>query len=218
MKEEVEKIIEDNKNLIYKIASKYSYYYNIEDLFQVGTIGLIKAYKNYKMNCNVLFSTYAYKYILGEIVSYIKNDRNIKVNEDIIKIYKSYEKSKDFLTNEYMRCPSHEEICSFMNIDVDYMTNVIEMCAFTVSLDDELKEDYTLSNIIGVDNSNNIDYLIDLKSELEKLSENEREIIKLRYFKDYTQSEVAKHLNLSQVKVSRDETKVLKKIREKIAS
>ena len=69
MKEEIEKIIEDNKKLIYKIASNYSYYYNVDDLFQVGVIGLIKAYKNYKNSSNAVFTTYAYKYIFGEIIA-----------------------------------------------------------------------------------------------------------------------------------------------------
>ena len=67
-------IIESNSWLIYKIARSYSEYYNIEDLFQVGSIGLLKAYKNYDKNSNVKFSTFAYKYVFGEIISYIKKD------------------------------------------------------------------------------------------------------------------------------------------------
>ena len=100
---EVESLISQYEKQIYKIAHKYSKYYPIEDLFQAGALGLIKAYNNYKKEINDNFISYAYPYILGEIISFIKSDRLVKINDDYIKIYKSYEKMKSTLINTYGR-------------------------------------------------------------------------------------------------------------------
>lgn len=213
----IESLIIENKNFIYKIASKYSRYYNIEDLFQVGVIGFIKAYKNYK-NSGAKFTTYAHKYVLGEIIEFIKNDRTMKISDDYLKIYKSYEKVSDYLTNELNRIPTLEEISKFMNIDINLLNEVIIKSEFVISLDASLNEDnFTLENIVGCDKTQVIDNLIDLKNELSKLSKEERRLIELRYMKDYTQSETADILGISQVQVSRSESKVLKKIKTNIA-
>lgn len=209
----------NTKDMIYKIAYKYSKYYSIEDLFQVGVIGLMKAKKNYKMNSSTKFSTYAYNYILGEIIKFIKNDRTIKISPDILKIYKAYEKSKDYLTNELGRNVTLEEVSKFMNIDVNILSDVIIKSEFVLSTDSKLNdEDFTLEKVTGSDRRIEIDNLIDLKNELNKLKNDERRLIELRYFKDYTQSEVAKKMNMSQVQVSRTESKILKKMYSGIAS
>ena len=205
--------LNETKDMIYKIASKYNKYYSTEDLFQVGVIGLMKAKKNYKINSTTKFSTYAYNYILGEIIEFIKTDRTIKVSPYILKIYKAYEKSKDYLTSELGRNVSLEEISKFMNININVLSDAIIKSEFVLSTDSKLTdEDFTLEKVTGSDKRKEIDDLIDLKRELEKLSLEERKLIELRYFKDYTQSEVAKKLNMSQVQVSRNETKILKKM------
>lgn len=210
----VEKLIIDNKNFIYKIASKYSKYYCIEDLFQVGTIGFIKAYKKYNSALGK-FTTYAYKYVLGEIIEYIKNDRTMKVSSDILKLYKSYEKSKEYLTHELERIPTLYEISEFMNISEEYLSDIISKSEFVISMNSNLNEEgLTIENFLGVDNIDNLDRLLDLKRELSLLSEEENKLITLRYLKDYTQVETANIMGLSQVKVSREEVKVLKKIKE----
>lgn len=215
----LENLVKENAKLIYKIASKYSGYYNIEDLFQEGVKGLDKARKNYDVNSNTKFSTYAFKYILGEIVSYVKNDRTIKVGTDTLKLYNAYEKTRDYLTGKLNRYPSFEEISNFMGIDQNILADAINKCEFTVSYDNNLNEDdFSLESVIGMDNTENIDNLIDLKEALENLSEEERKLIELRYFGDYTQSETATYLNMTQVQVSRSEQKILKKMRTNIAA
>ena len=93
MKKDIWKLIEENKNMIYKIAYSYNGQANIDDLFQVGCIGIINAYRNYKEGYNTKFSTYAYNYVLGEITNYLKNDKLLKMNGDNSKIYKLYEKT-----------------------------------------------------------------------------------------------------------------------------
>lgn len=213
------KLIKENAKLIYKIASKYSEYYDIEDLFQEGVKGLDKARKNYDPNSNTKFSTYAFKYILGEIVSYVKNDRNIKVGNETMKLYQAYEKAQEYLTNKLNRYPTLEETCNFMGVNSTLVVDAIRKCEFTTSLESSLSEDdFTLEQVTGVDKTDQIDTLLDLKAELENLSEEERRIIELRYFGDYTQSEIANYLNMSQVQVSRNEQKILKKIKTNIAA
>lgn len=209
---DLEIIILENKNLILKIASKFSKYYNIEDLFQAGVIGLIKAYKNYDHLKNTKISTYSVKYIYGEILEYVRNDRTIKVGNDYIKLYNSYQKSKDFLTNRNGYIPSLKEISDFMGIEEEKLAFIIEKSQYAVSLDEVLKEDYTLEDTIGTDERSKIDRLLDIKSELEKLKEEERKLILLRYFNDYTQSETAEMLGINQVQVSRYEKLILEKM------
>ena len=151
MKQEVLNLINENKNLIYKIASRFSSYYDIEDLFQVGIIGIIEANKKYNKNSNVKFSTYAYKYIFGEIMKYINNDRNIRISSDYFKIYKSYLQAKEALSQTFGRSPSVGEISLFMEIDEKLLNDVISASEFTLSLDSEIDESISLENICGVD-------------------------------------------------------------------
>lgn len=208
----------ETKDMIYKICYKYSKYYSVEDLFQVGVIGLMKAKRNFNSNMNTKFTTYAYNYILGEIIEFIKNDRTIKVSSDTLKLYKAYEKCKDFLTNELGRNVTLEEVSKFMNVDINLLSDTIIKSEFVLSTDTKLSDDFTLEQITGKDTRKQIDDLIDLRDELKKLTNEERRLIELRYFKDYTQSETAEVLNMSQVQVSRNETKILKKMYSRIAS
>lgn len=211
MKKDIYSLIKDNEGLIYSIASKYSNYYNLEDLYQTGSIGIIKAYKNYNSNSDVKFSTYVYKYIMGEIISFIRNDRNIKVNDEYINIYKKYLSVKNLLTTKYNRIPSFSEICLFMEISEEYLLNIIETISFTISSDSNLFE---YSGYI--DERERIDTGILIENELEKFSSFDRELIDYRYYEGYTQSETASLLGVSQVKVSREEKLILQKLREKI--
>ncbi len=204
-------LIKESEGLIYKIASKYSMYYNIEDLYQVGSIGVIKAYKNYKRDTSVKFSTYAYKYILGEIVEFIRCDRNIKVSDEYMSLYKKYLSIKSILTSKLEREPSFSEICSFMEIDEGVLLNVIETISFTKSTDDS---DYDYGN----DKREEIDNKILLENELSSMDEFDRNLIEYRYYFGYTQSETADVLGVSQVKVSRQEKLILSRMKSNICA
>lgn len=204
-------LIKESEGLIYKIASKYSMYYSIEDLYQVGTIGVIKAYKNYKRDTSVKFSTYAYKYILGEIIEFIRCDRNIKVSEEYMSLYKRYLSIKSMLTSKLEREPSFSEISSFMEIDESVLRNVIETIAFTKSTDES---DYDYGN----DKREEIDNKILLDNELSSMDEFDRSLIEFRYYQGYTQSETADALGVSQVKVSRQEKLILSRMKSNICA
>lgn len=207
----INKLIKECEGLIYKIASKYSIYYSIDDLYQVGSIGVIKAYKNYKEDSSVKFSTYAYKYILGEIIEFIRCDRNIKVSEEYMSLYKKYSEIKRLLTSKLEREPSFSEICSFMNIDECILLNVIETISFTKSTEED-NYDY------GRDKREEIDNKILLDSELDLLDSFDRSLIEYRYYQGYTQSETASILGISQVKVSRQEKLILSKMKSNICA
>ncbi len=204
-------LIKESEGLIYKIASKYSMYYSIEDLYQVGTIGVIKAYKNFKKDTSVKFSTYAYKYILGEIIEFIRCDRNIKVSEEYMSLYKRYLSIKSMLTSKLEREPSFCEISSFMEIDEGVLRNVIETIAFTKSTDES---DYDYGN----DKREEIDNKILLDNELSSMDEFDRSLIEFRYYQGYTQSETADALGVSQVKVSRQEKLILSRMKSNICA
>ena len=206
-----EKLIKENEWLIYEFVKRYSNYYNIEDLYQAGSIGLIKAYKNYKENNTVKFSTYAYKYVLGEIIKCISDERNIKVSSDYINIYKKYLSVKKLLIDKYNREVSFKEISDFMEIDENTLLNIIESITFTKSIDDEIFN-------YGNDLRNEIDDKILIQSELESLNEFDKSLIQYRYFEGLTQSETADALGISQVKVSRCEKLILTKMKNNICS
>lgn len=206
-------IIESNSWLIYKIVRSYSEYYNIEDLFQVGSIGLLKAYKNYDKNSNVKFSTFAYKYVFGEIISYIKKDRNIIVGDEYMSIYKKYEKVKSLLISKYNREVSFSEICKFMEMDEQKLLSVIESVMFTKSIDGDSLINYELA----YDNREDIFNKVLLESELDALEPFDKSLINYRYYQGFTQSETAQALNTSQVKVSRREKMILQRIKTNIS-
>ena len=204
-------VIEECNGLIYSIAKKYSNNYNIEDLYQVGCIGVMKAYENFKKNLNVKFSTYAYKYIMGEMLEYIRNDRNIKVSSDYYDIYKRYTKVKSILQNRFLREPTFKEIAEFLELDESYLVSVIERTAFTKSYE------YETSAVDNYSTDENLINKLMLDEEIDNLEEPSRSIIKYRYFFGLSQQETAEMLKLSQAKVSRCETLALTKIKSSIA-
>lgn len=216
MKKDIWKLIEENKNMIYKIAYSCSGQANIDDLFQVGCIGIINAYRNYKEGYNTKFSTYAYNYVLGEITNYLKNDKLLKMNGDNSKIYKLYEKTKDYLTSHNGYTPSKKEISEFMGVSEEIIDNAINNHSELVSIDAEVKDDLYLHDVIGEDKSIEIDTKIDLSSVIDNLNKEDQELINYRYYQDFTQSETARLMGMSQVQVSRRENKILSKIKSEI--
>lgn len=212
-------LVEQNRNMIYKIASLFSYN-NKEDLFQVGCIGLINAYKKYDESYNTKFSTYAYPYIFGEISSYVKKDKGIKISRDISKLNSRIERASILLTQKLMREPTTLELSNYLEIDEDLIIDAIRARCPIVSTDSVIHDDgreITLLDTIS-DNSMDINTLVLLKEQLLNLDSFERELINERYIQRLTQAEVASNLGISQVQVSRKEQKVLCKLRDGMSS
>lgn len=211
--DELSKLIVENESLIYSIINKYSNYYDIEDLYQVGVIGMIKAYKNYNNNYNTKFTSYSYNYILGEVLKYINDSKIFKIGKETRSLYKKINEAKTILTQKLMKEPTNYELSLFLEIDENIINDVINVNRPIDSLDRVIQEDgkkLVLYDMVG-ENKDSIEDMF-LHEEINKLSLNELKILKERYFNDKTQCEVAKELGLNQVKVSREEQKILKKL------
>ena len=211
-----EDIISSCSNLIYGIINNYFKGYSTEDLYQVGVIGLMKAYDKYKKDKSVKFSTYAYKWIYGEIYAYINNSKLLKVSSENTRLYKKIIEARNTLCQTLMREPSINEIGLYIDELPDVVYSVLNSMQDIDSLDRIIYEgdkDISMSDMIkDKKDYYNTDYMY-LEEEISKLPIEEQKIIYLRYFKDKTQSEVSKILGIHQVEVSRTEGKVLKKIR-----
>ena len=176
MNEEIYNLIKENERLIYKIAKQYSTYSDLEDLYQVGSIGIMKAYKKFNPNMGTKFSTYAYTFILGEIIEFIRKDRNIVVSDEIYSIYKKYLKIKELLSSKNGVDPSFSEICMYMGIEENNLLHIIECVSFTKSISSEV-DCYD-------DNREEVLNKILIDQELELLSEEDKLLINYRYYQD----------------------------------
>ena len=202
----LKELILSNQDLIYSIIHKFRSK-DYEDLFQAGCIGLINAYKNFNPNINVKFTSYAYNYIVGEVYQHIINNHIIHMSPMNIKLLKAINRGEEALTNHLGRNPTTLEICNFLEIE-PYKYEELKNLMIIENLDNN----YDLSSKEHISK----DDLIDLKNALSSLSSKEKKLINARYFNNYTQSELAKIYHTNQVKISRDEKKILSKLKAKM--
>lgn len=219
-----ELLISSNLGLVRSVVGKFANIgYERDDLFQLGSIGLIKAIYKFDTSYNVKFSTYAVPMILGEIKRYLRDDGMVKVSRSLKQLAVKIRVQSEILSKKLGRDPTIEEIAEALNVEkedvvmaiesnssVEYLQNVIHedegspICLIDkISLKGEEQEEKVVDNIL-------------LKEVLGKLEKRERQIIMLRYFEDKTQSEIGKMLDISQVQVSRIEKKVLHKLKSYI--
>lgn len=214
-------LIKENKGLICSIINKYTKYYEFDDLYQVSIIGIIKAYQNYDQSKNVKLTTYMYKHILGEVLALIKKSNPLKISREYYHLYKKILEAKTLLTQKLMKEPNIEELSHFLEIDESLINDVLRCQASVKSLDEVIMEDgkkLTLLDQIADQYHNNDQYLenIALIEELNLLSDEEYKLINLRYFEDKTQSETAQFFGTNQVQISRNEKKILKKLKNNL--
>ncbi len=203
-------LVYNHMGLIKKIANKF-YNYAREDLIQVGVIGLLKAYQNFKEG-DAKFSTYAYPYIFGEMYNLVHANRDIKVSKDLLKLYKVIEKTRFELAQRLNYIPSDMEVANFLEFDYNIVREAVCCSQALISLDDEANL-LNLHEVIPDKNTVNPDLKLDIDDSFKVLDSDEKAIIRARYFDDLTQSEVAKKLNMTQVMVSRYEKKSLEKMK-----
>ena len=200
--------------------------YEVEDLYQIGCIGFIKSIKRFETNFEVKLSTYSVPYILGEIKRFIRDDGPIKVSRSIKELnVKIQELKKHYLITKGREI-TIEEIAKELKVDKDDIiiamesNNSIESIEGTSNQSD--KEGKKLSILDKISTGKNEEEIITnkivIKQLLKELDERDREIILLRFFKEKTQTEVARILGISQVQVSRIERKVLDKMKNKLTS
>jgi RNA polymerase sporulation-specific sigma factor len=194
--------------------------YEYEDLFQIGTIGLIKAIQNYDAQYEVRFSTYAVPMIIGEIKRFLRDDGLIKVSRSLKELANKVLTVQEQLKKKLLREPTIQEIAEVVEADPEEIVQALEANRTPSSLYDVIYEDddnpILLIDKVSGDESQ-VSKVIDniaLKDILSKLDQRERHIIIMRYFKDRTQNDIAQELGISQVQVSRIEKKVLLKMRQ----
>lgn len=201
------------ENLIYKMISQYKSF-DKEDLYQVAMMGLMKAQKNYKESENTKFSTYAYYYILGEINNYITASNPVKVSRDLLRLNKSLEQAKDVMRQRLKREPTTEELSIFLEEPLEKIEEASLATRQVESLDYAYEEEnMDLYNSIGTEEIGMNDEILDLKNAIYSLPQEEQQLIIARYFNDLTQQETSETLGMSQVQVSRKETKILEKLK-----
>ena len=215
--DELTNIILENQGLIYEAMKYIKNYSNKEDLYQVGCIGFIKAYKNYKEDKGCKFTTYAFTYILGEMKKLAREDKGIKISNQISKLNLKIDKAYILLSQKYLRMPTIKEVADYLEIDEYLVSEAINSNISIKSIDEPINNEEkqtTLQDMIGY--SENIDDLLYLRSNLSRLTEEEKEIINNRYLYDLTQSETSKVMGISQVQVSRKEQKILQKLKHQM--
>lgn len=218
-----ESLINDYSKMIYSIAKKYSYGNDIDDLYQVGVIGLLKAFENFDFSFNNKFSTYAHTYILGEILKFVRENKTLRLSKEVISLSRSINKAKEVLDQKLGRSASVVELADFLQINVDELNEALIKSEYAkvASLDYDFGQDddgnINLYNAVAYHEKGYNEEFLDLYDALDDLTDEDKKIILYRYFNDNTQQEISNKLGMSQVQVSRKESKILTKLKDKLA-
>lgn len=219
--EAIDHIIEHNLNLVRSIVVRFvNRGYEWDDLFQIGSIGLLKSIERFDLTMGVKFSTYAVPMIIGEIKRFIRDDSPIKIRRSMKELALRIYKTRESLQIQTGREPTINEIAGELSVSSEEIAAALEAVQPQVSLyesafsDNNGGEIYVLDQIgTGEGQVNDFIDKMALKEALTRLPNRERTVIFLRFFADKTQSDIAKILGLSQVQVSRIEKEALKLIR-----
>ena len=202
------------EGLVYGIIQRYTKYFEKDDLYQVGMIGLINAYHNFDSTQGTKFSTYAYYYVLGEVRKYVRESGLVKVSSDLVKLNQCIEKTSEQMSQRLGREPTTTELSLFLEIDEEKIEEArvaaLDVKSLDYSVDEALPEFY--NSVASYDKETSPE-ILDLRREISRLSDEEKNLIVARYFEDMTQSETSRELGISQVQVSRKEGKILEKLR-----
>ncbi|AGB40562.1 RNA polymerase sigma-70 factor, sigma-B/F/G subfamily [Halobacteroides halobius DSM 5150] len=218
-----DKLIRCNLRLVLKMAHRFkNSQYSLEDVFQVGTIGLIKAIERFDIEREVKFSTYAVPLILGEIKMFLRDDHPVKVSRSLKEKAQKIRKIKEKLTKELNREPTIQELSERVNLSREEIVNALEAVQNPTSIYNRVNKSQD-NGLELIDQLGRLDEQYDislnhlvLKQIIEELDQRSQRIIKLRYFADKSQTKVAKLIGVSQAHVSRLENKILNLIRNKL--
>ena len=194
----------------------------VDDLFQVGCIGLMKAIDNFDLSQNVKFSTYAVPMIIGEIRRYLRDNNPIRVSRSMRDVAYKALQVRDSLINRYSREPSINEIASELKIQREEVVFALDAIQEPISLFEPIYHDggdpIFVMDQIGDDKNLDMNWLesVAIKDALHKLSQREKHILTLRFFEGKTQMEVAEEIGISQAQVSRLEKAALGHMRKHI--
>ena len=216
-----DKVYEENTGLIYSVVKRFAGRgMEAEDLFQIGSIGLLKAVDKFDTSFEVKFSTYAVPMIIGEIRRYLRDTGIIKVSRSLKESQYRVFRIREELEKKLGREPSVTELAEAAEISLEELNTVLEVGAEVESLHKTIYQgegtEISLLDKIP-EKENRQEKLLDkvlLEELLSRLEAEERKLIYMRYFQDMTQTEIARQLHISQVQVSRMEKRILKKLKK----
>ena len=194
---------------------------NLDDLFQVGCIGLIKAIDNFDPNQNVRFSTYGVPMIIGEIRRYLRDNNAIRVSRSMRDIAYKAMQVKERLMGEELKEPTVEEIAKQMEMKKEDVVLALESIVDPISLYEPVYSDggdtiYVMDQVGDKNDDTNWLEEISMKEAISRLSGREKKILSLRFFEGKTQMEVASEIGISQAQVSRLEKGALERIKKQM--
>ncbi len=210
-------LVEANVRLVWSVVQRFmNRGYDPDDLFQIGSIGLIKSIDKFDLSYDVRFSTYAVPMIIGEIQRFLRDDGSVKVSRTLKETGNKIRRAKDALTKILGRSPTVNEIADELEITMEEVIHAEEAGRTPHSIHETVFENdgdpITLLDQLALEDSKWFEKL-SLEEAIQNLSDRERLIVYLRYYKDQTQTEVAERLGISQVQVSRIEKKLLQEIK-----
>lgn len=218
-----DKLVNCNLKLVFNIVRRFQNRgHELEDLFQIGCIGLMKAIDKFDLSYDVKFSTYAVPMIVGEIRRFLRDDSPVKVSRSVKETAYKIQQVRDMLTGRLGREPSIGEVAAELSMSREEVINAMEATQSPTSIYETLHQEdgdpiYLLDQLKG-EEEGDVPWLesLSVKELLNSLPERDRNIISWRFFEDKTQSEIAGRLGLSQVQVSRLERQALKKLKDLI--
>ncbi|MGY4112390.1 RNA polymerase sporulation sigma factor SigF [Aeribacillus sp. SP014] len=215
-------LIQKNMRLVWSVVQRFlNRGYEADDLFQIGCIGLVKSVDKFDLSYDVKFSTYAVPMIIGEIQRFIRDDGTVKVSRSLKELGNKIRRAREELSKTLGKVPTVGEIADYLDISPEDIVLAQEAVRAPSSIHETVYENdgdpITLLDQIADQNEQKWFDQIALKDAMNNLGERERLIVYLRYYKDQTQSEVAKRLGISQVQVSRLEKKILKQMKDRMS-
>ncbi|MCL2605302.1 MAG: RNA polymerase sporulation sigma factor SigF [Defluviitaleaceae bacterium] len=217
----VEQLIRENSGLIWSVVKKFSKRgYELDDLYQIGAIGLLKCIRKFDLGFDVKFSTYAIPMIIGEIKRFLRDDGIIKVSRPMKELAAKARYAQEALTARLNRQPTLGELAKEINVETEELVVAMEAgmeveSLYTTIYQGDGNPIYLIDKVSqGQDNGEQTVNILALKQLIGRLKPKERQVVVLRYFQDKTQMEVAKAIGVSQVQVSRIEKRVLQTLRD----
>lgn len=217
-----DRLVNCNIRLVWSVVQRFmNRGYEPEDLFQIGCIGLLKSVDKFDLSYDVKFSTYAVPMIIGEIQRFLRDDGTLKVSRSLKEMANKVRKKKDELSKRLNRLPTIKEVAEELGVTPEDVVFAQEANKPPASIHETVFENdgdpITLMDQIADESQERWFDKMALHEAIDGLSDRERLIVYLRYYRDQTQSEVALRLGISQVQVSRLEKKILQSIRDQIA-
>lgn len=216
-----EELVNGNLKLVLSIIKKFNNRgENLDDLFQVGCLGLVNAIENFDLSYDVKLSTYAVPMILGEIKRYLRDNSSLRVSRSVKDLAYNVLKEKERLTNILGRDPSIEEIANSMGIAISDIANSLDAMRTPVSIFEPIYSDggdtiYLYDQIATKESlKKDIDTDLALEDAINSLDKRSRKIIEERYVIGKTQMEIAEELGISQAQISRIEKDAIKSLKK----